>query len=152
MSPLRHRARPYDWLETSRKVWNYALGERKDWYKSRSCRIDACSIKSEYVIPADVQRPTFVSQAKALTQAKKTNPHLKAVQSAVLQQVLKRLEHAFTSMWERGFGFPRFKKTGQFRSLTFPQLADNPVQGNRIKIPKMGLVKVRWSRPIPKLS
>ena len=20
-----------DWLETSRKVWNYALGERKDW-------------------------------------------------------------------------------------------------------------------------
>ncbi|PSO58762.1 MAG: transposase, partial [Cyanobacteria bacterium QH_2_48_84] len=29
-----------DWLETSRKVWNFALGERKDWYKSRSCRID----------------------------------------------------------------------------------------------------------------
>ncbi|PSP01633.1 MAG: transposase, partial [Cyanobacteria bacterium SW_12_48_29] len=52
-------------------------------------------------------------------------------------------------MWERGFGFPRFKKAGQFRSLTFPQLANNPVQGNRIKIPKIGLVKVRWSRPIP---
>ena len=52
-------------------------------------------------------------------------------------------------MWERGFGFLRFKKAGQFRSLTFPQLADHPVQGNRIKIPKMGLVKVRWSRPIP---
>ena len=120
-----------DWLETSRKVWNYALGERKDWYKSRSCRIDACSIKSEYIIPADAKRPTFNSQAKALTEAKKTNPDLKAVQAAVLQQVLKRLERAFTSMWERGFGFPRFKKPGQFRSLTFPQLADHPVQGNR---------------------
>ena len=60
-----------DWLETSRKVWNHALGERKDWYKSRSCRIDACSIKSEYVIPADAQRPTYVNQAKALTQAKR---------------------------------------------------------------------------------
>ncbi|PSO83788.1 MAG: transposase, partial [Cyanobacteria bacterium QS_5_48_63] len=95
-----------DWLETSRKVWNYALGERKDWYKSRSCRIDACSIKSEYVILADTQRPSYVNQAKALTEAKKTNPDFKAVQSAVLQQVLKRLEHAFTSMWERGFGFP----------------------------------------------
>ncbi|PSP02807.1 MAG: transposase, partial [Cyanobacteria bacterium SW_7_48_12] len=138
-----------DWLETSRKVWNYALGERKDWYKSRSCRIDACSIKSEYVIPADAQRPTFASQCKALTEAKQSNPDFKVVQSAVLQQVLKRLEHAFTSMWERGFGFPRLKKARQFRSLTFPQLADHPVQGNRIKIPKMGLVKVRWSRPIP---
>ena len=85
-----------DWLETSRKVWNYALGERKDWQKSKSCRIDACSIKSEYIIPADAQRPTFNSQAKALTEAKKTNPDFKAVQSAVLQQVLKRLEHAPT--------------------------------------------------------
>jgi putative transposase len=138
-----------DWLKTSRKVWNYALGERKDWYKSRSCQINACSIKSEYIIPADAQRPTFVNQCKALTQAKKTNPDLKAVSANVLQQVLKRLEHAFTSMRERGFGFPRFKKAGQFRSLTFPQLADNPVQGNRIKIPKIGLVKARISRPIP---
>ena len=138
-----------DWLETSRKVWNYALGERKDWYKSRSCRIDACSIKSEYVISANAQRPTFVNQCKALTQAKKTNPNLKDVSAKVLQQVLKRLERAFISMSERGFGFPRFKKAGQFRSLTFPQLADHPVQGNRIKIPKIGLVKVRWSRPIP---
>ena len=136
-----------DWLETSRKVWNHALGERKDWYKSRSCRIDACSIKSEYVIPADAQRPTYASQCKTLTQAKKTNPDLKVVQSAVLQQVLKRLEQAFTSMWKHGF--PRFKKTGQFRSLTFPQLVNNPVQGNRIKIPKIGLVKARISRPIP---
>ena len=138
-----------DWLETSRNVWNYALGERKDWYKSRSCRINACSLKGEYVIPANAGRPTFASQCKALTQAKKTNPDLRAVPSAVLQQVLKRLEHAFTSMWERGFGFPRFKKSGQFRSLTFPQLAANPIQGLRIKIPKVGLVKARWSRPIP---
>ncbi|PSP07445.1 MAG: transposase, partial [Cyanobacteria bacterium SW_7_48_12] len=75
-----------DWLETSRKVWNFALGERKDWYKSRSCRINACSIKSEYVIPADAGRPIFASQCQALTQAKKTNPDLRAVPSAVLQQ------------------------------------------------------------------
>ena len=60
-----------DWLETSRNVWNYALGERKDWYKSRSCRINACSIKSEYVIPANAGRSTFASQCQALTQAKK---------------------------------------------------------------------------------
>ena len=29
------------WLETHRRVYNYALAERKDWYKSRSCQVNA---------------------------------------------------------------------------------------------------------------
>lgn len=78
-----------EWLNVCRGVWNYALAERKDWYKSRSCRIDASSIKSEYIIPADAPRPNFALQCKALTEAKKTKPWLKSVQSQVLQQVLK---------------------------------------------------------------
>jgi putative transposase len=36
-------------LEMCRKVWNYALRERKDWINSRKCRVNACSIKSEYI-------------------------------------------------------------------------------------------------------
>ncbi|WP_392482986.1 helix-turn-helix domain-containing protein [Nostoc sp. C110] len=45
---LQQQSQTYDaWLETSRRVWNFALAERKDWYNSRSCRIDACSIKSD---------------------------------------------------------------------------------------------------------
>ncbi|WP_248277939.1 helix-turn-helix domain-containing protein [Brasilonema sp. UFV-L1] len=27
-----------DWLEQCRRVYNYALAERKDWFKSRSCQ------------------------------------------------------------------------------------------------------------------
>lgn len=73
------------WLETARKVWNFALAERKDWYNSRSCRIDACSLKAEYIIPADAPRPTFASQCKALTQARKNNPNLNAAHSQMLQ-------------------------------------------------------------------
>lgn len=49
-------------IASLRRVWNFALAERKDWYNSRSCRIDACSLKSEYIIPADAPRPTFASQ------------------------------------------------------------------------------------------
>lgn len=37
-----------------RKVWNYALRERKDWINSRKCPINACSIVSEYVISASL--------------------------------------------------------------------------------------------------
>uniref|UniRef100_UPI00135644E6 helix-turn-helix domain-containing protein n=1 Tax=Calothrix rhizosoleniae TaxID=888997 RepID=UPI00135644E6 len=60
-----------EWLETNRQVYNYALGERKDWYKSRACDVNSCSIRSQYIIRADAQRPTYNSQAKALTEAKK---------------------------------------------------------------------------------
>ncbi len=140
----------YDtWLKTSRRVWNFALSERKDWYKSRSCRIDACSLKSEYIIRADAPRPTFASQCKALTQARKTNSDLNAAHSQMLQQVLRRLEKAFIGMWESGRGFPRFKKQGRMRSLLFPQLGVNPIQGNRVKLPGVGWVKMHLSRPIP---
>ncbi|MDJ0796162.1 MAG: transposase [Calothrix sp. MO_167.B12] len=138
-----------EWLETNRQVYNYALGERKDWYKSRACDVNSCSIKSQYIISADAPRPTYNSQAKALTEAKKQYPHLKRVGSQVLQQTLKRVETAFTSMWERNFGFPRFKKRGRMRSFVFPQFKNNPVMGNKIKLPVIGVVGFRKSRPIP---
>ncbi|XHR81401.1 MAG: RNA-guided endonuclease InsQ/TnpB family protein [Gloeotrichia echinulata GP01] len=138
-----------DWLEINRKVYNHALAERKHWYKSRSCQINACSLHSEYIIPADAPRPTYASQCKSLTGAKKLYPELKRVQSQVLQQTLKRVESAFTSMWERNFGFPRFKKVGQLRSFVFPQLGKECLKCKAIKLPVIGWVKFRQSRDIP---
>ncbi len=35
------------WLEQCRRVYNWALAERKDWFKSRSCQINACSIQKQ---------------------------------------------------------------------------------------------------------
>lgn len=61
-----------DWLEQCRRVYNYALCERKDWIKSRSCRINACSLHSEYIIPADTPRPTYFNQSERLTQVKRS--------------------------------------------------------------------------------
>ncbi len=104
-----------EWLEQCRKVYNYALAERKDWFKSRSCRIDACSLRSEYIISAEAKRPTYASQCRGLTKARAAIPALNAVQVHVLQQTLKRLEQAFVSMWEQNHGFPRFKKAGTMR-------------------------------------
>lgn len=137
------------WLETCRKVYNYALQERRDWINSRKCAINACSIRSEYIIPADRPYPNYYTQAMQLPDAKKRIPELKEVQSQVLQQTLNTLDKAFESMRERGFGFPRFKKPGQLRSFLFPTMGKNPINGNIIKLPKLGVVKMRLSRPIP---
>ncbi|MBD2517564.1 transposase [Nostoc sp. FACHB-973] len=138
-----------DWLEINRRVYNYALAERKDWYLSRSCRINACSLKHEYIIPADTSRPTYASQCKALTAAKKDFPELKKVQSQVLQQTLKRLEVAFVAMWERNHGFPRFKKLGRMRSFVFPQIQCQRLNPGMVNLPVIGWVKFRQSRAIP---
>ncbi|WP_026097522.1 RNA-guided endonuclease InsQ/TnpB family protein [Baaleninema simplex] len=136
-----------DWLEICRKVYNYALAERKDWARSRKSPIDACRLDREYIIPVDAKRPTFSGQCKSLAAAKKEIPELKRPHTHVLQQVLRILEAAFVAMWERGHGFPRFKK--RMRSFVFPQLNKGVVQGSRVNLPKIGWVKMRLSRPVP---
>ena len=82
-------------LNVCRKVWNFALRERKDWSSSRKCEINACLLKCEYIIPADAPYPNYHKQAKSLTQAKKANLELKEINAQVLQQVLRTLDRAF---------------------------------------------------------
>ena len=138
-----------DWLEQCRRVYNYALAERKDWMNSRRCPVNACSIRQAYIIPADAPYPDYYKQQNALTEAKKRIPELKAVHSQVLQDALKRLDQSFKFRQERGFGFPRFKKLGQYRSFVFPQFKSNPVNGFEIKLPKIGAMPINLHRPIP---
>lgn len=135
-------------LATCRKVWNYALRERKDWVQSRSAPVNSCSITSEYIIPEDAPFPNYQVQAKSLTEAKKIEPELKVAHSQVLQQVLRNLERAWDNMKARKFGFPRFKNQSRMRSFVFPSLAKDCLQGSQIKLPKLGLVKMKISRPI----
>lgn len=139
------------WLNICRKVYNFGLRERKDWVNSRKCDINSCSIKQEYIIQADAPRPTFARQCKTLAEAKKFIPELKLPHTHVLQQVLRQLEAAFIAVWERGHGFPRFKK--RMRSFVFPQLNLESVKHfdglNWVNLPKIGPVKVHLSRPIP---
>ena len=138
-----------DWLEINRRVYNYALRERKDWYESRKCQVNACSLQKCFVISANAPRPTYNQQSKQLTVAKKEYPDLKKPQAQVLQQTLMRLEKAFVLMWERNYGFPRFKKTGRIRSFVFPQVKNEWVDDSRVYLPKIGWVIIRNSRSIP---
>lgn len=136
-------------LVICRKVWNYALRERKDWINSRKCPVNACSIVSEYIIPADAPYPNYFVQATGLTKAKELYPELKTVNAQMLQQVLRKLETAFVDMKRKGMGFPRFKNRYRMRSFVFPQMLKNCIQGNSIKLPQLGTVEFIKSREIP---
>ena len=61
-------------IQVCRKVWNFALRERKDWINSRKSPVNACSIISEYIIPPDAPYPNYAAQCRALTEAKEKYP------------------------------------------------------------------------------
>lgn len=148
LKPSAQQIKTFDsWLSISKKVYNYALRERKDWVNARKCTVNACSLVSEYILPADTPRPTYYSQCKSLTLAKKNIAELTEPHIHVLQQALRQLEAAFVAMWERGHGFPRFKK--KMRSFVYPDVKQSAVESGRVKLPKMGWVKMRMSRPLP---
>lgn len=138
-----------EWLETSRQVYNRALGELKDWVNSRKCLIDRCSISREYIVSANSLFPSYQRQQNDLPKLKESWPKLKSVHSQVLQTAIRRVHEAWESFQDRGFGFPRFKKFGQFKSFVFPQFSTNPISKFAINLPKIGSVPISLHRPIP---
>ncbi|WP_024750298.1 RNA-guided endonuclease InsQ/TnpB family protein [Crocosphaera subtropica] len=138
-----------EWLEICRRSYNYALRELKDWISSRKCLVDRCSLESEYIMSADYPFPSYHQQQNQLPKAKKVYPELAKVPSQVLQTNVRRLHDAWDFFRNRGFGFPRFKKYGQMKSLLFPQFRSNPLTGWQIKLPKLGKIEINLHRPIP---
>ena len=159
MLTLTHRYRIYpdaaqeqqliEWIEICRGAYNYALREIKDWCDSRKCLVDRCSLEKEYILSPEVRFPGAIQQLNNLPKAKKEFPRLGKVPSQVLQQVINQLHKGWEYFQKRGFGFPRFKKLGQLKSLLFPQFKENPVTSVHIKLPKIGAISINLHRPIP---
>jgi len=159
MLTITHRYRIYpdiaqeqqlvEWMNICRNAYNYALREIKDWCDSRKCWVDRCSIEKEYILSPELKFPHEIQQLNNLPKAKKEFPRLSEVPSQVLQQAIKQLHVGLRYFQERGFGFPRFKKYGQFKSLLFPQFKENPVTNRHILLPKLGEIPINLHRPIP---
>ena len=151
IKPTKAQIKQFEqYLSICRSVYNFAHSQRKAWLESRKSLVDRCSIKSEYIIPADIPFPGYNIQAKSLTIAKKKIAYLKLVNAQCLQQVLKRLEKAWTDFFSKPKrGFPRFKSPNRFRSFIFPQLGKNCLDNNRVKLPSIGWIRIKQSRMYP---
>jgi putative transposase len=159
MITLTHRYRIYpdakaeqtliEWMEICRGAYNYALREIKDWCDSRKCLIDRCSLEKEYILSPELKFPGEIYQLNNLPKAKKEFPKLSEVPSQVRKLAIKQLQKGWEYFQERGFGFPRFKKYGQFKSLLFPQFKESPVTNLHVKLPKIGAIPINLHRPIP---
>src|SRR5919199_5742912 len=145
------------WSELLRRHWNFSLGQRLDWFNRTRCQIDRCSIVSEPIreIPQWVD---YYFQQSALKETKKLFPEYAGIYSEVQQMNLQRLDKAW-KRWlvpdktgKRG-GRPKFKKRGEKPSFSFSRV-NHPkaacfLEGNTLRIPKIGSIPVIIHRPIP---
>ena len=117
-----------------RLVYNHYLTEKKQRYEESKTTL------------------SYADCAKDLTRLKKEKTFLKEVDSIALQQSLRHLDDAFTGFFKREkSGYPKFKsKRSGRRSYSTVCVNGNIRLGERkIRLPKLGSVKIRQHRQIP---
>ena len=114
-----------------RWVYNYGLARKKAHFKETGKGLSYNRLAAE------------------LTQLKQTEAYawLRLVDSQLLQQALRDLETAFGNFFAKRAGFPKCKsrKKGDAR-FRIPQRVS--VEGQFVKMPKIGLVRARIHRPL----
>ena len=111
----------------TRYVYNYYLDKRKKLYET------------------DTTTYTYVKCAKDLTQLKKEFEWLKEVDSVGLQTSLKDLDVAYKNFFSGSAGYPKFKSRKNRHQSYRTSFTNNNItfMDRHIKLPKLGLVKVR---------
>src|SRR5437016_1879930 len=97
---------------------------------------------------------TWLEQQSQLPAIKEARPEFKNIHAHTLQAVLIGLKRAFQNFFGRvrkgqNPGFPRFQGAHRFHSLVFTSAAYQ-VHGSRVQISKVGNVKMKMHRPLPK--
>lgn len=156
-----------EWLRICRYWYNRQLGERFYWWENNRHAVNSCPIFVTR-LPELLDRPNYYSQKLQLPVIKKDLSvvqwsgellDFKSVDSTVLQDVCKRVDKAFErfvigdSSGKRS-GKPRFKTQASFKTMTFATANNEWIKLVRlnwlyIRLPKLGMFKVRMHRPIP---
>lgn len=110
-----------------RFVYNYYLNKRKEMYENEKITF------------------TYNMCSKDLTNLKKELKWLKEVDSVGLQSSLKDLDNAYQKFFREHAGYPKFKsKKNRYKSYKTKNTNNClDFNQNHIKLPKLGLVKVR---------
>lgn len=154
------------WLRICRYWYNSQLGDRFDWWDMNRTGMDTCPLISSIATPRE--KPNYYNQKASLPFLKKDLVKVfhsselldfKQVDSTVLQDVSKRVDKAFErfivgdSKGEKS-GRPRLKTEANYRTMTWATASNDWIKLVRnnwlyIRLPKLGVIKVRMHRPIP---
>lgn len=140
------------WLDMLRHQYNFLLADRFNWWEQNRCDINACPLIC--YLPLLRDNPDYYGQKRSLVPLKVSRPWYKEIYSQVLQDLVMRVKCAFDRFIKgdcngKRSGRPRFRSKGRYRSFTYTQMGDEDLNGNKINLPKIGLVKLVLHRPIP---
>lgn len=137
---LRQAQRLQFALDVCRDIYNAALQQRRDAWRSRRLSI---SHKQQYA---------------QLTELRRCDARVGAVYRELLDAALHKLDLAFAAFFRRlngneSPGYPRFRSRVRYATLEYSHgdraLKFNAAQ-NKLKVPKIGCVRVRKGRSVPK--
>ncbi|HEX6543222.1 MAG TPA: transposase [Ktedonobacterales bacterium] len=125
-------------LEECRWLYNELLAARRDAWEQRQ------------------ESLRLYDQQATLPAYKAARPALAEVQSQVLQNVAVRIDLAFQAFFRRVRtgetpGYPRFRGTGRYASITYPQVPVGcklDAEARRLRLHGVGLVKIILHRPL----
>jgi len=122
-------------LEQCRWVYNETLAQRKQRYE------------------ANKETISLYDTNRLLTHWKVERPALKTVHSQVLQNAQERVDLAYKAFFRRVKagekpGFPRFKGYHRYHSFTFKQSGFSLQDNGRLRLSKIGEVRIKLHRPI----
>ena len=122
-------------LEECRWLYNHFLEERKNSWEQEQKSVGKWE-QQHSVLALRVERPA-----------------LALVHSHVLQNVAVRMDLAFKAFFRRAKagdkpGYPRFRGQGWYRSFTYPDSGFVLLEGNTVRLSKIGLVRVRKHRDL----
>lgn len=97
---------------------------------------------------------SYYDQQKELPLLKNSFPEYALICSHTMRDPLRRVNGAFKNFFrstkQSKFGYPRFKGKDRYNSFTYTQGGFRVTNNNRVELSKIGCVKIRFSRPIPK--
>lgn len=116
------------------ELYNAALQERRDAWK-----LERKSI-------------SWFDQNLQVTHIRRVRLDVAAVNTAVLQNALRRVDLAFKSFYRRAKsrckpGHPRFRSARRYDTMTFPRVGQ-PLRRGKLRLSKIGNLRIKLHRPI----
>jgi putative transposase len=128
------RIRLQQTLEACRWLYNKTLAIRKEAWRQEQVTVNR------------------YDTINLIPQWKAENPALLGVHSQALQEVCTRVDLAFKAFFRRVKhgekpGYPRFRGYGRYDSFTFPQSGFDLLGDSKLRLSKIGDVKIKLHRP-----
>ncbi|MDP9844109.1 RNA-guided endonuclease InsQ/TnpB family protein [Streptosporangium lutulentum] len=119
----------------ARYVWNLAVEQHTHWQRGRA------------------SAPGFTEQCRQLTEARAACEWLAAGSIIVQQQALKDFHQAMANFFGATHRRPRWRRRGRGEGFRIVAVKAGDVRrlsrkGGQVRIPKVGWVRFRWSRPV----